>query len=254
VELVNEEGVVIGRQNVTLSAGWETGFSDGKTTSSKSGTTTPVRFPSVDANKLTDRLAVRIASLNGTDAEAAAQANSVSIMTKTAYKRYVEAPRSPSPEIRYAQEWVEYLKTPESWHDGWHSIGETGPAGGIVFGRTSENGITRFVEAAPASTEFSTGFDHYDSSTSVNTASNKCRSITVNGIGGWRLPTSFELGMMESNKRMIGGFVDAWYFSSTFSHSYKLGNKDIDLWVLIHFGDGRAGDLSNARVRAVRVF
>jgi hypothetical protein len=244
VELVNEEGVVIGRQNVTLSAGWETGFSDGKTTSSKSDTTTQVRFPSVDANKLTDRLAVRIASLNGMDAEAAAQANSVSIMTKTMYKRQVEAPRS-LPELRYAQEqaeleaqlaqeWAEYLKTPQSWYDGQHGgIGARGPAGGIICVEYRTNGkITGFLEAAPASTEFS----WHD----LDDANNRCRSMTVNGIGGWRMPTIGELRMINANR--IGGFSGN-YVSSSQSTS---GGYYTEYFGGSSFGSGH--------VRAVRVF
>jgi tetratricopeptide (TPR) repeat protein len=46
-----------------------------------------VRFTGVDANKITDRLSIRIASLNGTGAEETARANNVSIVTRDEYWR-----------------------------------------------------------------------------------------------------------------------------------------------------------------------
>ncbi|MDR0708871.1 MAG: leucine-rich repeat protein [Spirochaetaceae bacterium] len=87
IELVNDVGEVIGRRSVRLSAGWRTGFSNGAATASRSATSTGVRFTGVDANKITDRLSIRIASLNGTSAEDAAKANSVSIVTRDDYWR-----------------------------------------------------------------------------------------------------------------------------------------------------------------------
>ncbi|MDR2093901.1 MAG: tetratricopeptide repeat protein [Treponema sp.] len=89
IELVNDAGEVIGRRSVRLSAGWRTGFSSGEALSSRSMTTTDVRFTGVDANKITDRLSIRIASLNGTDVEEAAKTNSVSIVTRDEYWRTV---------------------------------------------------------------------------------------------------------------------------------------------------------------------
>jgi hypothetical protein len=86
VELLNDRGEVIGKQTVRLSAGWSTSFSGGKTTANSSDTRTTVTFPAVDANKVTDRLSIRVANLNGTDAKVAAQANRVSIMTWADYE------------------------------------------------------------------------------------------------------------------------------------------------------------------------
>jgi tetratricopeptide (TPR) repeat protein len=89
IELVNDTGVVIGRQSIRLSAGWRTGFYDSTATSSRSGSSTGIRFTGVDANKITDRLSIRIASLNGKSAVEAAKANSVSIVTRDDYWRTV---------------------------------------------------------------------------------------------------------------------------------------------------------------------
>jgi tetratricopeptide (TPR) repeat protein len=87
VELVNDKGEVIGRQSPRLRAGWWTGFGNGTATSGKNATTTGLRFTGVDANKITDRLSIRIASLNGKGAEEAAKANSVNILTRDEYWR-----------------------------------------------------------------------------------------------------------------------------------------------------------------------
>jgi tetratricopeptide (TPR) repeat protein len=89
IELANDTGEIIGRQRVRLRAGWQTGFRNGEATASRSATTTGVRFTGVDVNKITDRLSIRIASLNGEAAETAAEANSVSIMTRDEYGRII---------------------------------------------------------------------------------------------------------------------------------------------------------------------
>jgi TolB-like protein len=87
VELVNDKGAVIGKQSVTLSAGWNISFNNGRAKARKSESSAALRFNNVDANKISDRLSVRIASLNGVDAEKAAQAGSVSIITIDEYKK-----------------------------------------------------------------------------------------------------------------------------------------------------------------------
>jgi tetratricopeptide (TPR) repeat protein len=89
IELVNDAGEVIGRRSVRLGAGWRTGFSNGEAEASRSAAATGVRFTGVDANKITDRLSIRIASLNGKGAEEAAKANNVSIVTRDEYWRTV---------------------------------------------------------------------------------------------------------------------------------------------------------------------
>ncbi|GAB6392021.1 MAG: leucine-rich repeat protein [Treponematales bacterium] len=82
LELLNDQGEVIGKQTVRLSAGWSTGFRNGKTTASYDETKTTVTFSGVPADKITDRMSIRVASLNGVNTEAASRANKVSVMTK----------------------------------------------------------------------------------------------------------------------------------------------------------------------------
>jgi len=89
VELLNDKGVVIGKQNVTLSAGYSAGFSNGTMDTPPTVGKTTVTFPAVDANKITDNLTIRVASLDGTAAQTAAKAKSVSITT-AAESEYVK--------------------------------------------------------------------------------------------------------------------------------------------------------------------
>jgi tetratricopeptide (TPR) repeat protein len=89
IELVNDAGEVIGRRSVRLRAGWQTGFRNGGVTSGWNETATGVRFTGVNVNKITDRLSIRIASLNGKSAEEVAKANGVSIVTRDEYWRTV---------------------------------------------------------------------------------------------------------------------------------------------------------------------
>jgi hypothetical protein len=170
VELVNDQGEVIGSTTITLSAGWRTDFREGRTTSDKSDTSSSVRFDSVDLNKVSDILAIRIASLNRTKAEDAARAQSVSIMTKTDYKRM--------------------LAQPQLWYDGRRKVPGIGPSGGWVFydkGFVSDG--WRFLEAAPASAEFIATWKD---------------AMAFNGIGGWRLPSLRELALMYQNLKQKG--------------------------------------------------
>jgi len=66
VQLLNEQSEVIGSQTVPLSAGWKAGFNNGKASVAKSQTSVTVTFPTVDANKITDKLTIKVASLNET--------------------------------------------------------------------------------------------------------------------------------------------------------------------------------------------
>jgi hypothetical protein len=93
-----------------------------------------------------------------------------------------------------------------------YKVGDTGPAGGIVFYDKGKMGKIfggwRYLEAAPASSEFKANW---------NDANKRCASLRVNGIGGWRLPTKYELNLMYRSlkKKGLGGFSDDWFCSSS---------------------------------------
>jgi len=141
-------------------------------------------------------------------------------------------------------------------------IGETGPAGGIIFydqGKYKDG--WRYLEAAPASTEFvklSWGAYNKDvSGTSTEIGSGKqntlkivkylednnqsgraaqmCAQLSYGGYKDWFLPSKDELYWMYQNlaKQKIGSFANVRYWSSSQYNSVRA-------WYL-HFGDnGRA--------------
>jgi len=140
-----------------------------------------------------------------------------------------------------------------------YEIGDIGPAGGLVFydkGFISDG--WRYLEAAPASAEFSAewGLYHYDLSgtnTAVgrgrkntklivkylnargerNCAAQRCAALNSNGYTGWFLPSKDELNLMYTNIRMhpLGGFTTTRdrannthsYWSSSQSSAYNDG-------------------------------
>jgi formylglycine-generating enzyme required for sulfatase activity len=136
-------------------------------------------------------------------------------------------------------------RTEERLKQGIYEVGETGPAGGLVFyDKGSVSGGWRFLEAAPASTEFEAKY--YE-------AVRKCKALTVNGIGNWRLPTKKELNLLYANKS-LGGFSGDFYWSSSGS---LLPLPFLYSWV-VRFSDGYDGFVRirfvPARARAVRAF
>jgi len=89
-----------------------------------------------------------------------------------------------------------------------YKIGDTGPAGGIVFyDKTSYSDGWRYLEAAPASNEIKASWDTCVQMTDV---------LVINGINKWRLPTRDELNWMFTNlkKKGLGEFSDDVYWSS----------------------------------------
>jgi hypothetical protein len=99
------------------------------------------------------------------------------------------------------------------------------------------------LEVAPASKEFRAEW---------NEAMRRCGDMTVNGVGGWRLPSKDELDAMYRELKMMGrgGFRDEWYWSS-FSYSDAFACNQC-------FRNGEQYDLGTKRfaihVRAVRTF
>ena len=158
-----------------------------------------------------------------------------------------------------------------------YQIGDTGPAGGIVFydkGEYSEG--WRYLEAAPENTEWvekpwDYGVDAYVHGTEVEIGSgpgNTEAIVSVLGNGGeyaaklcddleygeqddWFLPSKGELNLMYQNLRLqgLGGFEQTLYWSSSQSSQFEA-------WAQ-HFSSGdQSGHPKdyNFRVRAARAF
>jgi len=126
---------------------------------------------------------------------------------------------------------------------GTYKIGDTGPAGGIVFyDKGSFSNGWRYLEAAPAETEFTAVWGdretNLDSTTTaigsgkrnteliigqlgINNAAGKCSRLYFDGFTDWFLPSRDELDMMYVNLKAkgLGGFSRNWYLSSS-QYSY----------------------------------
>jgi len=158
-----------------------------------------------------------------------------------------------------------------------YKIGDTGPAGGIVFydkGVFSNN--WRYLEAAPDETEVTAQWGAYIKNiTGTNTvvgngkknteiileqlkklnenrkAAQLCVAINFDGSNDWFLPNKDELNLMYKNLKQkgLGGFSNNWYWSSSqFSNS--------SAWVQ-NFSNGSQnnfGKNNTCSVRAIRAF
>jgi len=131
-----------------------------------------------------------------------------------------------------------------------YKIGDTGPAGGIIF---YDRGFTgdgwRYLEAAPAGSEFTAQWGAYDTNIAntmtavgfgkqntkiiidrlqqlgeINTAAQLCAVLDVNGYKDWFLPSLDELDLMFNNlkKKGLGGFGDKYYWSSSHGSQSKV--------------------------------
>jgi TolB-like protein len=125
-------------------------------------------------------------------------------------------------------------------------IGETGPAGGLVFhdkGRVIDG--WRYLEAAPAETERRLAW---------NPAKQYCDTLAVNGYDDWRLPTVEELVLMYNNlhKKGLGEFKNNFYWSAATEFKYQT------TYVYYYsFKDGGQDDAPHNGIlhfRAVRAF
>ena len=142
---------------------------------------------------------------------------------------------------------------------GVYEIGDTGPAGGIVFyAKPAYSDGWRYLEAAPADIEIGgvyrfqwgaydylwtegtseaigTGKENTDIIVAklaeldeTNRAAQVCAAYTLNEYNDWFLPSRYELNEMYINRVVIGGFdISGWpyYWSSTayegYFHSYS---------------------------------
>jgi len=130
-----------------------------------------------------------------------------------------------------------------------YQIGDTGPAGGIVFlDRGDYSKGWRYLEAAPPIFEFEANW---------NNAIEMAKMLNVNGFTDWRLPDRYELNFMYVNLKQkdLGGFGNGIYWSSTEEGRF------VTLVIYQMFGNGvvlgadRLGrGLVSHKVRAVRQF
>lgn len=162
-----------------------------------------------------------------------------------------------------------------------YGIGQTGPAGGIVFydkGTTSDG--WRYLEAAPVSTEWVDRIwgeqfavvingtsdaigagkantqlivDEYLDANLGNYAASLCTYLEYGGFNDWFLPSALELDAMYENLYLysLGSFSSDYYWSST---AHPEVNDDA---YIVYFASGQSTTSStyyDRRVRAIRSF
>lgn len=158
-----------------------------------------------------------------------------------------------------------------------YAIGDTGPAGGLIFYDKGENsGSWRYLEAAPASTEWEsrewgplgtavsgarttavgTGRQNTTAVIALHGsgsayAAQLCDSLVSGGSSDWFLPSKDELALMRSIlwSQGLGGFGSDTYWSSSEIDSNNVWSQ--------YFGGGtqyQSWKDNSFRVRAVRAF
>jgi len=130
-----------------------------------------------------------------------------------------------------------------------YKVGDTGPAGGIIFYDKGDNSDGwQYLEAAPPEFEFEANW---------NSANDMCELLNINGITGWRLPDRDELNFMYLNLKQkgLGGFGNDSYWSSTeeqkvftFTMYHNFGSG------LVLAADRLGRGLVSYKVRAVHEF
>ena len=133
-------------------------------------------------------------------------------------------------------------------------IGETGPAGGIIFyDKMSNSNGWRYLEAAPQNSEFVSewgafNYDVLDTQLAIGSgksntqlivnflnsikekkgAALRCNELIISGFSDWFLPSSDELFLMHSNIFNTGNFQNAWYWSSSQYFSMTAWNQNFN--------------------------
>jgi hypothetical protein len=152
-----------------------------------------------------------------------------------------------------------------------YKIGDTGPAGGIVFfDKGNSSGGWRYLEAAPSYMEVITKWGSHGVSVSgtgigvgqgkqntqtitnqqrqgeSGTAAQTCQTLDQGGYTDWFLPSQAELNLMYINlkKQGLGGFTNSRYWSSSeYNSSYSWDQQ---------FSNGDQDYNSKDSVRSVR--
>jgi hypothetical protein len=161
-------------------------------------------------------------------------------------------------EIEYQPE---QAAMPEKTPEKTYAVGDTGPAGGIIFfDRGFYGDGWRYLEAAPATAEFKAEWGSYrqlvtgtmagvgfgkentrliverlNALREINCAAQRCTTLDISGYKDWFLPSKDELDLMFKNlkKNKLGNFSNSWYWSSTeygkrdaWSQGFQLGGQD----------------------------
>jgi len=154
-----------------------------------------------------------------------------------------------------------------------YKVGDTGPAGGIIFyDKGNNNGGWRYLEAAPVEAEFQAKWSVHNTmvdntrpeigsgskntqlivekfkqtSGEWDTAAQIVNDLTFGGFSDWFLPTKDELDQMYGNlkRRNLGNFKNEVYWSSSVTDGFYSSYQN--------FGDGKMDSGWRTNVRFVR--
>jgi len=158
---------------------------------------------------------------------------------------------------------------------GTYKIGDTGPAGGIVFyDKGSFSNGWRYLEAAPTETEFTAqwggrGTDIAGTTTTIgsgkrnteiivgklgiSSAAGMCTRLNFDGFTDWFLPSKDGLDLMYKNLKLMGwgGFSDSFYWSSSQDSNTRAFSQFLSNGDQSSFAPNKTLGYS---VRAVRAF
>jgi hypothetical protein len=282
LELANERGKVIGRQNLSLSYGWtvrglgrDRYDQDDKNDGILSITPSVNiigwgKFSSVKADDITDSLKISVPSIDGEKAQTASLNKRINIVTYDEYRK-----------------------------QGKYAVGIPGPAGGVVFyDKGAYTDGWRYLEAAPRDSGENTGqlgilgalqagwgsgevrgtqtsigsgkrntqliVDVLKKDGQTGKAAQLCAALNTGGYQDWFLPSKDELDLMYKNLRRTGfsRFTNAPYWSSSVeSYSYVwcqgFSDRTYDSGHGNRYGNGNQTTTSSGGsfcVRAVRSF
>jgi hypothetical protein len=155
-----------------------------------------------------------------------------------------------------------------------YAIGDTGPAGGLIFyinPNAATDGWT-YLEAAPSDQRFkwanaftvtgASGIDIGTGKTNTNIivsavgagdyAAKKCADLVIGSYSDWFLPSKNELAQMYNNLKTkgVGGFMDANYWSSSEVDIDFAWRQDFDGGAWYDTGNKQSGQ----QFRAARAF
>ncbi|MFZ4617034.1 MAG: chitobiase/beta-hexosaminidase C-terminal domain-containing protein, partial [Rectinemataceae bacterium] len=161
-----------------------------------------------------------------------------------------------------------------------YAIGDTGPAGGIVFyDKGSVSDGWRYLEAAPSDQSTGIQWDNGSYTTTgaaatgigsgeANTATivasqgagsfaaSLCANLVQGGYDDWFLPSKDELDLIYQNLKLAGrgGFASAWYWSSSELNSNYAWTQNFGDGYQYNYYDVSYKNYGYSYVRALRVF
>jgi hypothetical protein len=132
VELVNAAGKTIGRERITMSSGYDLEWANGtlRRFIPRMRGVQHLGFNRVNAYDITDSLTVRIASIDGVDAETAAKTRGINILTEAEYARLPDVVAGV--DIRNIARLMQEFELTYS-HAGWAITGYKGAGGKLVI-------------------------------------------------------------------------------------------------------------------------